>query len=349
MKSRLYFAIPGDLATLSGGYGYDRRLCKELRALGMEVEIVPLAASFPVPDEAARADAQARFEALPDGAVVLVDGLALGVLDSLAEQHARRLKLLALCHHPLGLETGLSRDEARALVESETRALNAARAVLVTSPTTCRVLVEQLGIMQDRITVAVPGTDPQQFAECKGNPPVLLSVASLTRRKAHDVLISALARIAHLPWTARFVGGAEFDPAWTAFLQQQVAVLGLQQRILFIGGVQDPFSEYAQADLFVLPSLYEGYGMAFAEALAFGVPVVGARAGAVPDVVPESAGILVQPGDVDALASALERLLTEPATLGKLQRGARRAALQLPGWQDTATVVKALLARVEQQ
>lgn len=346
MKARVHFAIPGDLAALTGGYGYDRRLCSELRAQGLQVEVLTLSATFPSPDAAALAAAQAQFAALPDGAVVIIDGLALGVLDVLAEREAQRLKLVALCHHPLGLETGLTREQARRLVESETRALNAARAVLVTSAMTRRVLADQFGIAESHITVALPGTDRQQFAECKGDPPVLLSVATLTRRKAHDVLIVALARIAHLPWTARFVGGTEFDPPWTTFLLEQIAMHGLGQRILCIGGVADLAREYAQADVFVLPSLYEGYGMAFAEALAFGLPIVAARAGAVPEVVPESAGVLVPPGDAEALATALERLLTEPATLGKLQRGARRAALQLPSWAETATTVKTLIDKV---
>jgi glycosyltransferase involved in cell wall biosynthesis len=346
VKQSLHFAIPGDIDTLTGGYGYDRRLCSELLAAGMAIEVLPLSGKFPAPDAAAVADAETKFAALKDAAIVLVDGLALGVLDTLAKREGKRLKLIALCHHPLALETGLTREQARALLQSEQRALQAATGVIVTSATTGRVLTEQFNIAADKITVAQPGTDAQQFAACHGDPPVLLTVATLTRRKAHDVLIAALARIAHLPWTARFVGGAGFEPEWTDFLRQQVAVHGLEQRIHFVGAVADPAGEYAGADLFVLPSLFEGYGMAFAEALAFGLPVVGARAGAVPDVVPASAGLLVEPGAADALAAALAKLLEEPALRGRLQRGARRAAAHLPTWQSTAQTVAALVTRV---
>lgn len=345
----LYFAVPGALATLTGGYGYARRLLAALPALGLVVEHVPLSGAFPLPDAAALADADARFTALTDGAVVLVDGLAFGAMDGLAARHGRRLRLLGLCHHPLAFEAGLSSAEAERLHRSEQRALAQAVAVVVSSAAIGAVLQREFGVPPAKLTIAPPGTDRQTFAACTGNPPVLLTVATLTRRKAHDVLIAALAQLAHLPWVARFVGGAEFDPVWAAELRRQVVAQGLQQRIHFVGSVADPGAEYAQADLFVLPTLYEGYGMVFAEALAFGLPVVATRAGAVPDVVPETAGMLVAPADVAALAVALESLLAKDAGAARrkrLQQGAQAAALQLPTWAATAQAIADLISSV---
>lgn len=339
----IYFAIPGDLNTLTGGYAYDRRLLAELHALGYALQHLPLSRQFPQPDSQTLADTAQQFAQLPDGSLVIVDGLAFGVMENIAEREQERLKIVALCHHPLMLEAGLSDEQAQQLFISEQRALNAAHAVIVTSAITGNILNEQFSIPAAKITIAEPGTDQQEFALCKGTPPVLLTLATLTRRKAHDVLIDTLANIQHLPWNARFVGGMQFDPQWVAHLQHKVAVAGLQERIAFVGNVADTGSEYAAADIFVLPSLFEGYGMAFAEALSFGLPIVAARAGAVPSVVPDTAGILVQPDNAAALGDALHRLLSTPALRQELQAGAQAAAQSLPSWRDSANKVAALI------
>ncbi|MES2603315.1 MAG: glycosyltransferase family 4 protein [Pseudomonadota bacterium] len=346
MKVDLYFAVPGDLNTLTGGYGYDRRLLVGLRALGMQVEHHALAASFPAPDAAALSAANHWLQSLPDNATVLIDGLAFGVMDAVAAQHAERLRLIALCHHPLSLETGLSADKQQQLHQSEQRVLQIARAIVVTSTMTRRTLIEQFSIAGEKITAAAPGTDRRGFAACQGQPPILLTVATLTQRKAHDVLITALSQLQHLPWRARFVGGGEFDAEWTRHLLQQVQTAGLQSRIDFVGALTELHNEYIAADIFVLPSLFEGYGMAFAEALAYGLPVIAGRAGAVPTVVPASAGLLVEPGSVEDLRGALHSLLTDTALQQRLQSGAREAATHLPTWEQAAITVKELIMKV---
>jgi glycosyltransferase involved in cell wall biosynthesis len=174
-----------------------------------------------------------------------------------------------------------------------------------------------------------------------------LTLASLTRRKAHDVLIEALARLSALSWQARFVGSTAFDPDWAIQLQEQAARLGLAERIDFAGEVDDAQAEYQRADMFVLPSRYEGYGMVFAEAIAAGLPIVGASGGAVPEVVPPSAGLLVPPDDADALADALHRLLKSDTVREGLQTGARSAAASLPQWADSASIVAKALREVQ--
>lgn len=349
MSIPLYFAIPGDINKLTGGYGYDRRLMAELTKIGYDVQHLQLADSFPQPDLQTLDNTEAQFAQLPDNAIVLVDGLAFGVMDAIAEKYGKRLKLVALCHHPLALETGLDPERAEALHAAEQHALASARAVVVTSDNTARILQQGFAVPEHKIAIAVPGTDKHLFASCIGNPPVFLTVATLTQRKAHDVLIDALAKIAHLPWQARFVGGEDFDPAWVAYLRDKVAVNSLTDRIKFVGNLIDLTREYERADVFVLPSLFEGYGMAFAEALSFGLPVVAARTGAVPDLVPESAGVLVPPADASALAHALAQLLTDSARRKQLQLGAQRAAQALPTWADTARIVGDLIQQVSKQ
>lgn len=343
----LYFAFPGQLETLTGGYLYDRRLIHELRQRGVRVETVALSEQFPFPDTAALREAHAAFAALPDGAVVIADGLAFGALGALAQAQAQRLRLIALCHHPLALESGLDRAQQMHFQASEQQALQAARAVLVTSRYTARLLHTQFAVAQSRVVVAPPGTDPRPFAPAEGQPPTLLTVASVTRRKAHDVLIDALAGLTHLPWQARFVGGMDFDPVWSQHRQAQVNRLRLQKRICFTGALDQLEAEFQQADVFVLPSRFEGYGMVFAEALAAGLPVVAARAGAVPDVVPETAGLLVPPDDATALTAALRRLLTDDGLRRRLQIGARNAAATLPTWAHTAQHVARLIEEVK--
>lgn len=346
MTQQLYFAIPGDLNARTGGYGYDRRLLIELRNLGVLVEHIALDASFPFPDAKALQHTEQIFAALPDQTIVLVDGLAFGAMGHCASRHASRLRLIALCHHPLALESGLNPAQQLAFRESEQIALQCSKAVIVTSANTALTLTELFSIPMVKITVAQPGTDRAGFAHCTGDPAVLLCVATLTRRKAHDVLIAALAMVADLPWQARFAGGEEFDPHWGNELRQQIAAAGLGSRIHLLGSVEDLSPEYLNADLFVLPSRYEGYGMVFAEALAYGLPVIAACTGAVADVVPESAGCLVPADDVYALAQSLRKVLTDQNFYGRLRAGAQAAAQELSSWQDTAVNVLACIEKI---
>lgn len=352
MYPDLYFLIPGDLATLTGGYAYDRELMSALRAQGVCVHHVAVSAQYPWPDEHTRAETAQRVAAIPDNAVVLADGLAYGVMDDIASHEHQRLNIIALCHHPLAFESGLDTQQQRTLFKSEKTALDLATAVVVTSAATATLLSKAFDIPARKITVALPGTKKQSLAAlslqttAQGRPIRLLTVATLIQRKAHDVLIDALSRLSYLDWTARFVGGDHFDPAWAATLKKNTETLGLGERISFVGSVADLQTEYSQADVFVLPSRFEGYGMVFAEALSFGLPIIAARAGAVPDVVPDTAGVLVAPDDATQLAYALHKIMTEPEHYQQLRRGARQAAADLPDWQQTAAKVLELLLTV---
>jgi glycosyltransferase involved in cell wall biosynthesis len=339
------FAVPGELDTATGGYAYDRRMMAELTDLGWTVRHLALPGRFPQPTAQDISAADAALGALEAGQSIVIDGLAYGALAKSAAAHATRLRITALVHHPLALEGGLSLEARRIVAGAEARALAAAHTVATTSSTTARTLVADYGLDEDQIFIAPPGTDPGPVARGRGAPPVLVAVGALVPRKGHDLLIAALATLTDLDWRCRIVGDAARDPDWAAEMAARVRRAGLDERITFTGEVADARAEIAAADLFVLASRHEGYGMAYAEAMAQGLPVVGCVVGHVPALVPEEAGVLVAPDDAPALALALRTLLVHPQRRQALAAGARRAAARLPTWPDSARMLeRALLA-----
>ncbi|MBO0903048.1 glycosyltransferase family 4 protein [Jiella sp. MQZ13P-4] len=322
----------------------------ELRRLGLTVDHLRLPAGFPRPSPAERAETAAAFAALADGSHVLVDGLAFGAIPEIAEEEHGRLRLAALVHHPLCLETGLSATLAAALEASERAALRCAASVVVTSAATGETLRQRFGVPADRLTVAPPGTDkpamPKEWpAGPKGSAgvPLLLSIGTLIPRKDHATLVAALATIADLDWRCRIVGSKTADPQTAAALERQVAACGLSGRVELVGALADVAGEYPAADVFVLASRYEGYGMVFAEALAHGLPVVFCADGAPRDLVPEAAGRRFSPGDAAALADGLRTLLVDEDARRRAGEAAFAAGQALPGWDETGRRVAAAL------
>ncbi len=304
--------------------------------LGWEVNVVALDASFPTPSSAARADASAKVAAIDDDERVLIDGLALGAMPETVERHRQRLRLIGLVHHPLADETGLSARRSAALRASESRALAAMRRVAITSSATASRL-EAMGVGVDRLCVIEPGTDPAPLARRLGQKPIrLLCVGALIPRKGHRFLLEALAATKDLSWTLDLVGSLERDPDTAQALRAQIQALGLDTRVQVRGELDEDALQavYQQADLFVLPSLLEGYGMAFSEALARGLPILGSGAGAVSETVPSDAGLLVETGSSTALAGGLRRLLSDPSKRAELAAGAERARKRLPNWSS---------------
>jgi glycosyltransferase involved in cell wall biosynthesis len=353
----LSFLLPGDWDQPTGGYRYDRRIAEGLVALGWTVE--PLwpagpagsAAGFPWPGGEVHAQVAAAVAALPAGRLVLADGLAFGALPVLAQREAQRLRWVALVHHPLALETGLAPEAAQALQASERAALATARQVVTTSRRTMADLAPY-GVPPGRIAVVEPGTDPAPLAAGSAGTDAgglqLVCVASLTPRKGHAVLIEALAGLRDRAWTLHCVGSATHDPATAAALRQAVHEAGLVARVHWHGALDEAGvrARLLAADLFVLPSLHEGYGMALAEALACGLPIVSTRAGAIPDTVPTDAGLLLPPGDAAAWRQALARLIDSPAERTALAHGARRVRASLPTWAQAASQMDRVLRAV---
>ena len=339
-REAVAFAIPGAIETRTGGYAYDRRLIAGLRARGLSIDHLAWPGGFPAPTADERSAAARSLSRQPSGRIVIIDGLAYGALPDLAEAEGGRLRLVALVHHPLALESGAPPG----LMAPERRALAQVAAVIATSETTADTLRRDYGVPVERLVVAPPGTDPAPPAARLGAH--ILSLGSVTPRKGHDVLVAALNRIVDLPWRCTIAGSLDRAPATAAALRAQIAGAGLTDRIVLAGEVEDAGALYADADLFVLASRHEGFGMAYAEALMRGLPVIGTTAGAIPSVVPPEAGALVPPDDPEALASAMARLLADPAARGAASAAALRAAACLPRWEDTVAAVAALLDRL---
>ena len=336
----LHFVVAGALDQLTGGYIYDARMVAGLRERGWRVVVHELPGRFPDPDSVANRAMRDVLESLADGDRVVIDGLAMGGLPEPVSEHGHRLRIVSMLHHPLAEETGLSLDEAEKLRSSERSALIPCVGVIVSSEFTSRVLAGY-GVGAERIRVVIPGTERTHEADGPpaGGPPVLLCVASLTPRKGHDVLVSALEKVRDLEWVCVCVGDPDRDPAHADAVKRAAARAGLEDRIRFVGERRGGELQalYRGASAFVLASHYEGYGMALAEALAHGLPVVSTEGGAIPFTVPSTAGILVAPGDVEAFAEALRSLLGPDASgLGGLAAAARRHAASLPTWESAA-------------
>jgi glycosyltransferase involved in cell wall biosynthesis len=348
MARRVTWAVPGDIQTVTGGYAYDRRIIAELQRLGWEVEIVSLGDGFPRPSARQKAYAEARLLATLPKDPIVIDGLAFGTLPEAAVRLHHTHPVVALIHHPLALETGLTERESEAFLVGESAALSSTRSVVVTSRWTANVLTGRLGIAADDVTVILPGTDPAPFAAGGNKPLVLLSVGAITPRKSFDLLVEALAPLAGRSWRLVIAGDRERDSAATERLDALIDQHKLAGRIDVPGKVSPEKLEalYAAADLFVLPSRFEGYGMAFAEALAHGLPVVGTTGGATPSTVPASAGQLVAPGDVAAFTEALRELIDDTERRHALAAGARAAAARLPSWAASGAAFSDLLTRL---
>jgi glycosyltransferase involved in cell wall biosynthesis len=335
---RVVFAVPGDLATPTGGYVYDRRIVAELQTLGWHVDVLDIGSSFPRVSAGERAAAHAQLAAVPAGERIVVDGLAYGVLPDTAEALHRTHRMIALIHHPLALETGLSERDTAEFRNSERLALTFARRVITTSATTARLLTQMFAVPEKNVRVVLPGNDPAAVADRMGSKIInLLAVGSIVPRKGYDLLIAALGKISDLSWRLVIAGDPGRNAATARAVHAQIAELRLNDRVELVGAVspEQLARLYASADLFVLPSRYEGYGMAYTEAIAHGVPVIGTTAGAVPEAVPQGAGVLVPPDNVDELTLALIRLIGNPAERARLTAGARAAAAKLPTWSES--------------
>lgn len=348
----LTLIVAGDPAQLTGGYVYDARIVAALRMRGWQVEVIGLDGAFPEPDAVAANAMQTALARLSDGARVVIDGLAMGGLPEVVAKHAARLDITALVHHPLADETGLSDAECTRFAISETRALAAVARVIVTSAFTARRLAA-FSVPATKIAVVEPGIEPAGLAASvmsendETRPQRLLCVATITPRKGHDLLVEALASLADRAWQCDCIGGLDRDRAHAERVIAAIRRHGLQERLHLLGERPSHTlgEAYHQADLFVLPSHYEGYGMVVTEALAHGLPVITTTGGALAHTLPAEAGLAVPPGDAAALRDALRQWLDDPELRTRLRRGARQARQRLYDWQAAGDAFAAALER----
>lgn len=342
---RVVLLVPAPVATVSGGYNYDRAIVAGLRDAGHTVEVLELAGRHPLPDALAEASARTAWPRIGPDAVPVIDGLGLPAFAPLAEDLEAR-RTVALIHHPTALEPDQDEAVRERLRAAERALLRRFARVVVTSPPTAERLVAEFGVVRERIAVVVPGTADAPRNLGSGGPGcAILSVGVITPRKGHDVLLRALAKLPDLDWTLTIAGGAR-DAAYAAMLRTLAAELEIAARVTFAGEVVAGALEalWQRADLFALATRFEGYGMAIAEALKRGLPVAVTDGGAAGALVSPQTGVVVAVGDDAALSRALRRLIFDRALREEMRAAAWEAGQALPDWPAQTEAFAAALA-----
>lgn len=352
----VHVVLPGDVddpETPSGGNTYDRRVCQVLAASGWSVRELAVRGTWPRPAAAERAELTAALAAVPDDAVVLLDGLVACAVPDVVVPEAGRLQLIVLVHMPLGDDAALAPDEAAELDARERRTLHAATAVVATSSWARHRLIEHHGLSPDRVHVAVPGVDGAAPAPGTDGGTRLLCVAAVTPHKGQDLLVDALGAVCDLPWECLCVGALGRAPAYVDRLHRLIRAYDLGDRVRLTGPRTGAglAAAYAAADLVVLPSHAETYGMVVTESLARGIPVLATAVGGVPEALGRAAdgtlpGMLVPPGDPGALAGALRRWLGDRDLRNRLKSAALDRRSALPGWPMTARSLADMMERL---
>jgi glycosyltransferase involved in cell wall biosynthesis len=331
----------------SGGNRYDRRVLDELTALGWDVREIVVPGPWPRPDGTALSRLAGTLASVPDGGLVLLDGLIASSAADVLVPESGRLRQVVLVHMPLG---GVAVD-----AEDECAVLAQVRAVITTSAWTRGRLLDHYRLLPERVHVARPGAD--RGGEAPGTPGGgrLLCVAAVVPHKGQDLLLDALAGIPELPWSCICVGALDRDPPFVAQLRRRAAGSGVLDRISFPGPREgaELRRHYQGADVLVLPSRLEAYGMVVTEALAVGLPVIAAAVGGVPEALGRTAdgvpGVLVPASDADALGEALGTWLRDEGLRARLRRAARARRETLEGWDATARSVAAALIAADDE
>ena len=317
------------------------------------MDVVEVDGGFPAPDADALRRLDDALTRLATGSITVVDGLIFGCVPEVAERHALRLRLVSLVHLPLAADPGLEPDAAAAFRRSEVRALRSTTHVVITGSAT-RELLGGYGVPEGRITLVEPGTDhpsaeqltaAQAQRDRRDGLVRLLSVATLNPGKGHARLLNALAATGLTNWHLTCAGSHANHPRTVAEVEARIRQLDLTTRVSLAGNLDDAglSAAYQSAEVFVLATRRETYGMAVSSALAWGLPVVSTRTGAIPVLVADTAGIVVPVDDEAALTDALGRVLSDAALRVTLGRGALLAAERLPSWHDQVTAFERVL------
>ena len=335
-----------DPARPSGGNTYDRRLCVALRDRGWQVEVIEVEGGWPWSPNRGSSDLEAALRRLPDGDRVLVDGLLASRLPGVMVPEGRRLRVVLLVHLPVGVDDALGRLPEQQVVSAATS--------VVTTSSWCRDwLVAEYDLDPRRVHVALPGVDPAPLSPGSAGGTSLLTVGTVSPVKGQDQLLAALAEVRDLAWRCACVGSDSVDLDFADVLLKSSAEMGLAGRFVLTGALTGAAlgAAYAGADLLVLPSRHETYGMVVAEALAHGLPVVATDVGGVREALGETRsgdrpGLLVRPGDPADLAAALRRWLTDAGLREDLRAAAVERRGRLEGWSVTAERVAAVVQGV---
>jgi glycosyltransferase involved in cell wall biosynthesis len=351
----------GDPGRLTGGYLYHRRMAELAAAHRATVGFVSFP-ERPFPLQAVAGPAVLRRAVGPSirhGApvrsghrsdVVVLDSIAAAFLGPWLAARRAAPPLVGSLHQPPG---GIDHGPARQAVQAplDRLAWRRARLLLVASQALADRLADE-GFARERIRVVPPGRDVAPAST--GPPPELrrgrraglLCVANWVERKGILPLLEATARLPDGLATLHLAGDDQADPGYAARVRARLALPDLAARVVVHGPLarEQVAALYQGADLFVLPSFREPYGTVWGEAMASGLPVVGWRAGNLPHLAEHGReGLLVSPGDVDALGRALSRLAGDETLRQRMAEAARRRAAGRPTWEQAAALFFAAL------
>lgn len=329
------FITVGDPARRTGGYLYHHEVHARLRARGHQVTTIVAGPADAAAQQAAAAQLGARVDPAAYD-VLVVDALArLVCAPWLAAWQAQR-PLAAMIHE---LPSMAGEHTTAADTAAEALLLRADHFITVSTHGATELIAR--GASPERITIASGGFDrlakplgAEQTARHPEQPFTALCVAQWIPRKQIRELVQAWSAAAPEQWRLELIGETTADPTYTAAVE--AAIAQSPAPISVAGAVDDATlaRAYATADLFVLPSRFEGYGIVFAEALAYGLPVVACASGPVPELL-GPAGLLTPPNDQAALVAALRQITGDAALRNNLSNAARAQAAALPSWADT--------------
>lgn len=341
------FITVGDPARLTGGYLYHARLFQGLRAAGITVTEVVASGASRADQRLAAPRLQTTFDAVAYD-VIVIDALARQVCADMVDQWRTIRPVVVLVHQLPSIAEAIEADIA---IEQALEAplLRADRLVAVSADG--RDLLIARGVPPASIAVVSPGYNRLPLLPKPSKRPdetvQALCVAQWVPRKGIATLVAAWIQGGWRNATLELIGEVDADPDYAALIWTALrAALPGTVRVRGVVSDADLAQAYAAADLFVLPSRFEGYGMVYAEALAYGLPVVACNVGPVPSLVGPNAGLYVPPDDPDALCAALDRLLHEPAFRHQMAKGAQQQAATLPSWEDTIAGFQQVLADV---
>lgn len=341
----VYFVVPDaidDPLRVSGGNVYDRHVRDGLRNIGWQVKMVMVS-------EGSEPQLMEALSEMREDALVIIDGLIAVAEPWALTAHSTRLRIIVLAHMVASLASGSSAHGTTLadLAVREKAALHSANRVVATSEWTRSQLISRSLVHPGNVVTAHPGTDPAPVTSASRAGSRLLCVGVVAPHKGQDVLVRALTRLSGAgAWTCTFVGSLLAAPNFVADVKRTVQSEQLETRMSFAGPLAPRAVDeaYGRADLVVVPSRTESFGMVVAEALARGIPVVASRVGGIPEALSSGeAGILVPADDPAALESVLYKWWSDLTLRDDLKMAAVKARSTVRTWNSTISIIDSVL------
>jgi glycosyltransferase involved in cell wall biosynthesis len=353
---RIGLIVYGSIDRVSGGYLYDRQLVAALQARGWDVRI------FTVPR---RSYARCLLDNLQSGLARRIENSDLDLLleDELGHPSLVELNwtlrsrwkrpIVSIVHHLRTSErhTGWQRVFYRQIERAYLKSVDA----FVFNSRATAESVRPLAGDQHPCVIALPAgdrfqqpIDPAAIGARAGTMPPLRIVflGNVISRKGLDTLIDALSRLPEGSWLLTIIGDLEVDPGLTRRLRQLVRMRGLQSRIWFAGRLVDDevAATLRRSHVIAVPSSYEGFGIAYLEAMSFGLPAIGTTDGGAREIITHGVnGWLVAPGDSKRLGEVIRLFIEDPGLLVSMSLTALGQAGRHPTWSGSMGKVATFL------